>query len=106
MKTRAAVLWGVGQDWKVEEIDLDPPKAGEVLVKMAAAGLCHSDEHAVTGDMAITEEMAAEMAATGYEFKPPGHARTKSVRDLYGWQSGETLEQAIAGQQRRQCLSS
>ena len=28
VKTRAAVLWGVGQDWKVEEIDLDPPKAG------------------------------------------------------------------------------
>ncbi len=54
----------------------------------------------------ITEDMAAEMAAAGYEFKPPGHARTKSVRDLYGWQSGETLEQAIAGQQRRQCLSS
>lgn len=54
----------------------------------------------------ITEEMAAEMAATGYEFKPPGHARTKSVRDLYGWQPGETLEQAIARQQRRQCSSS
>ena len=44
--------------------------------------------------------MAAEMAAAGYEFKPPGHARTKSVRDLCGWQPGETLEQAIARQQR------
>ena len=33
MKTRAAVLWGLNQDWKVEEIDLDPPKAGEVLVQ-------------------------------------------------------------------------
>lgn len=32
----------------------------------------------------ITEDMAAEMAAAGYEFEPPGHARTKSVRDLYG----------------------
>jgi NDMA-dependent alcohol dehydrogenase len=61
MKTRAAVLWGTGQDWQVEEIELDPPKAGEVLVKMKAAGLCHSDEHVVTGDMAITDEMAAEM---------------------------------------------
>ncbi|MCE4372616.1 hypothetical protein [Xanthomonas hortorum] len=54
----------------------------------------------------ITEDMAAEMAAAGYEFKPLGHARTKSVRDLYGWQPGETLEQAIARQQRRQCSSS
>ena len=61
MKTRAAVLWGIGQDWKVEEIDLDPPKAGEVLVKMAAAGMCHSDEHLVTGDMAIPNEVAQAM---------------------------------------------
>jgi S-(hydroxymethyl)glutathione dehydrogenase/alcohol dehydrogenase len=37
MKTRAAVLWGLNQEWKVEEIDLHPPKAGEVLVKMGAA---------------------------------------------------------------------
>ena len=58
MKTRAAVLWGIGQDWQVEEIELDPPKAGEVLVKMAAAGLCHSDEHMVTGDMALPNDVA------------------------------------------------
>ncbi|MCS4511616.1 hypothetical protein [Xylophilus ampelinus] len=51
----------------------------------------------------ITEEMAAEMAAAGYEFKPPCHARTKSVRDLYGWQPGEILEEAIARHQRKQC---
>jgi S-(hydroxymethyl)glutathione dehydrogenase/alcohol dehydrogenase len=51
MKTHAAVLWGTHQDWKVEEIELDPPRAGEVLVKWEAAGLCHSDEHLVTGDM-------------------------------------------------------
>ena len=50
MKTHGAVLWGVGQDWKIEEIDLDPPKAGEVLVKWEAAGLCHSDEHVVGDD--------------------------------------------------------
>lgn len=57
MKTRAAVLWGLHQDWKVEEIDLDPPKAGEILVKWEAAGLCHSDEHMVTGDMVTPEEV-------------------------------------------------
>ena len=61
MKTRAAVLWGIGQDWKVEEIDLDPPKAGEVLIKMAAAGMCHSDEHMVTGDMALPNDVAIAM---------------------------------------------
>ncbi|MBF6288651.1 NDMA-dependent alcohol dehydrogenase [Nocardia cyriacigeorgica] len=51
MKTKAAVLWGQHQKWQVEEIELDPPKTGEVLVKLAASGLCHSDEHLVTGDL-------------------------------------------------------
>lgn len=45
MKTRAAILWEQNTDWSVEEIDLDPPQAGEVLVKLVGSGLCHSDEH-------------------------------------------------------------
>jgi S-(hydroxymethyl)glutathione dehydrogenase/alcohol dehydrogenase len=49
--TRAAVLWEVGGDWQIEDVELDDPKAGDVLVKMTAAGMCHSEEHAVTGDM-------------------------------------------------------
>lgn len=53
MKTKAAVLWGQHQKWEVEEVELDPPKAGEVLVKLTASGLCHSDEHLVTGDIPI-----------------------------------------------------
>ncbi len=52
MKTRAAILRERNQPWSVEEIELDPPKAGEVLVKMVASGLCHSDEHVLTGDLA------------------------------------------------------
>ncbi|WP_199254308.1 NDMA-dependent alcohol dehydrogenase [Mycolicibacterium mengxianglii] len=51
MKTTAAVLWGYGEDWSVEEIDLDPPQDGEVLVSFEATGLCHSDEHVRTGDL-------------------------------------------------------
>lgn len=51
MKTTAAVLWEYGQDWSVEEIDLDPPQDGEVLVSFEATGLCHSDEHVRTGDL-------------------------------------------------------
>ncbi|MEI7619897.1 MAG: NDMA-dependent alcohol dehydrogenase [Actinomycetota bacterium] len=57
MKSRAAVLWGINQEWKIEEIDIDPPKAGEVLVNWKAAGLCHSDEHLVTGDMVPPPEV-------------------------------------------------
>ncbi|KKW64841.1 NDMA-dependent alcohol dehydrogenase [Mycolicibacterium elephantis] len=51
MKTKAAVLWEFGADWSVEEIDLDPPQAGEVLVSWEATGLCHSDEHVHRGDL-------------------------------------------------------
>jgi NDMA-dependent alcohol dehydrogenase len=53
MKTKAAVLWGLGEKWQVEELDLDDPKPGEVMVKLTASGLCHSDEHLVTGDIPI-----------------------------------------------------
>ncbi len=53
MKTKAAVLWGLGEKWQVEEIELDPPNAHEVQVKMVASGLCHSDEHLVTGDIPV-----------------------------------------------------
>jgi NDMA-dependent alcohol dehydrogenase len=51
MKTQAAILWERGGPWSVEEIDLDPPKHGEVLVEMGGSGLCHSDEHVVIGDL-------------------------------------------------------
>lgn len=51
MKTNAAVLWNFNEPWTVEEIDLDPPGDGEVLVSWEATGLCHSDEHVRTGDL-------------------------------------------------------
>ena len=45
MTTRAAVLHQPGTDWEITELDLDEPKAFEVLIRYKAAGLCHSDEH-------------------------------------------------------------
>lgn len=51
MRAQAAVLWKVGEPWRIEEVDIGDPVAGEVKVKLAASGLCHSDEHLVTGDM-------------------------------------------------------
>src|SRR5215472_12353315 len=51
MKTKAAVLWGLNEKWQVEEVELDDPKEHEVLVKLTASGLCHSDEHLITGDI-------------------------------------------------------
>ncbi len=52
METKAAVLRELHAPWSVETITLDPPKAGEVLVELTASGMCHSDEHLVTGDLA------------------------------------------------------
>ena len=53
MKTKGALLWGTHQEWSVEEIDLGDPVAHEVQVQLAATGLCHSDEHLVTGGSPI-----------------------------------------------------
>jgi len=51
VKTKAAVLRKVGSPFEIVELDLDPPKAGEVLIRYVAAGLCHSDEHLRHGDI-------------------------------------------------------
>ncbi len=49
MKIQAAVLRKAGQRFSIEELDLAGPKKNEVLVRMAATGVCHSDWHLVTG---------------------------------------------------------
>jgi len=51
MRSRAAIVRDVGGAWSVEDYELDPPRAGEVLIQMAAAGLCHSDDHIRNGFM-------------------------------------------------------
>ncbi|WP_406725023.1 Zn-dependent alcohol dehydrogenase [Streptomyces sp. GD-15H] len=51
MKTKAAVVFEPGRPWEVVELELDPPKAGEVQVRFVAAGLCHSDEYMRLGEL-------------------------------------------------------
>jgi alcohol dehydrogenase (nicotinoprotein) len=41
-----------GKPWEITELELDEPRAGEVRIRFAAAGMCHSDEHLRTGDSA------------------------------------------------------
>lgn len=71
MKVRAAVLFAPGEPFRVEEVDLQEPQAGEVLVKVAAVGVCHSDWHLVTGDtihpfpLVAGHEGAGEVCALG-----------------------------------------
>lgn len=55
MKTKGALLWepGTRSGWSVEEIAVDPPKFREATVKLAASGICHSDDHLDTGDIPL-----------------------------------------------------
>jgi S-(hydroxymethyl)glutathione dehydrogenase/alcohol dehydrogenase len=49
MKTRAAVAWEADKPLRIEEVDLDGPKAGEVLVRIVATGVCHTDAFTLSG---------------------------------------------------------
>lgn len=50
IKSKAAVAWGPGQPLKIEEVDVMLPKAGEVLIKIVATGVCHTDAFTLSGD--------------------------------------------------------
>ncbi|HSB71736.1 MAG TPA: Zn-dependent alcohol dehydrogenase [Candidatus Methylomirabilis sp.] len=52
MKAKAAVLFEARQKLMIEQVDVSEPRAGEVLVRMAAGGVCHSDLHVMKGDLA------------------------------------------------------
>jgi S-(hydroxymethyl)glutathione dehydrogenase/alcohol dehydrogenase len=49
MKTLAAIAWEAGKPLSVEEVDLEGPRAGEVLVEVKATGLCHTDKYTLSG---------------------------------------------------------
>ena len=72
MKTRAALLRNSPGKLEIVELDLDEPRKNELLVRMVAAGLCHSDDHAVQGDttyehypMVVGHEGAGIVEAVG-----------------------------------------
>jgi S-(hydroxymethyl)glutathione dehydrogenase/alcohol dehydrogenase len=49
MKTRAAVAWQAGAPLTIEDVDLEGPRAGEVLVEVKATGICHTDYYTLSG---------------------------------------------------------
>lgn len=49
MKTRAAVAWEAGQPLTIEQVDLEGPKSGEVLIEIKATGICHTDYYTLSG---------------------------------------------------------
>uniref|UniRef100_A0A8C2T2P4 Alcohol dehydrogenase 1-like n=1 Tax=Coturnix japonica TaxID=93934 RepID=A0A8C2T2P4_COTJA len=52
---KAAVAWAAGKSLSVEEIEVAPPKAREVRVKIVASGICHTDEHVLGGTFPVVE---------------------------------------------------
>jgi aryl-alcohol dehydrogenase len=53
MKIRAAVAWEAGATLSIEELDLDDPRDDEILVKVEAAGVCHTDDNARLGRVPV-----------------------------------------------------
>ena len=50
IKSRAAVAWGPGKPLTIEEVDVMPPQAGEVRIRVIASGVCHTDAFTLSGD--------------------------------------------------------
>ena len=50
MRSRAAVAWEAGQPLSVEEVEVAGPKDGEVLVRLVATGVCHTDAYTLSGE--------------------------------------------------------
>lgn len=76
MKVQGAVCHSIGSKWTIEELELDEPRAGEVLVKVEASGLCHSDDHVLTGDLAFKLPMVGGHEGAGVVLRVgPGVSR-------------------------------
>jgi S-(hydroxymethyl)glutathione dehydrogenase / alcohol dehydrogenase len=50
IRCKAAIAWGPGQPLSIEEVDVMPPQAGEVRVRLVATGVCHTDAFTLSGD--------------------------------------------------------
>ena len=63
MKTRGAIIRQSPSKWEIAELELETPRQGELILKMVASGLCHSDDHLTTGDL----QAGTYPAAGGHE---------------------------------------
>jgi len=95
MKSRAAVAFGAGQPLEIVEVDLDGPRAGEVLVEIKATGVCHTDAFTLSGDdpegafpAILGHEGAGVVVETG-----PG-VSSVSAGDTVRWVIGDTMSGA------------
>lgn len=78
MKTKAAVVYQTGKPIEIEELTLDKPREGEVLIRYTHAGLCHSDVHIAHGDLEARLPMVLGHEGAGIiEEVGPGVTRVK-----------------------------
>ena len=79
MKTKAAVVYAPGKPIEIEELTLDGPRDGEVLIRYTHAGLCHSDVHVAHGDLEARLPMVLGHEGAGViEEVGPGVTRVKA----------------------------
>ena len=79
MKTQAAVVYEAGKPIEIEELELDKPQDGEVLIRYTHAGLCHSDVHVAHGDLEARLPMVLGHEGAGIiEEVGPGVTRVKA----------------------------
>ena len=96
MRTRAAVLYEMGlptpyresKPLVIEELDLEPPGPGEVLVRIRAAGLCHSDLSVINGNRPRPTPMALGHEAAGEVVEVGEGVRDLAVGDHVVWSAG------------------
>ena len=93
MKTKAAVLYEAQTPLVVEELDLADPKEGEVLIRIAAAGVCHSDYHIMKGEWSFPMPVVlghegagvVERVGTGVKHVKAGDHIILNFRPNCGW---------------------
>ena len=111
---KAAVLYEKRQPLRVEEVDLNSPRQREVLVKMAASGLCHSDLHYIKGDrehpmpVVLGHEGSGTVAEVGPEVIGGGSSinRLAMQRGLPEILTPGPLSATMNGHMSRYCLKS
>ena len=78
MQTRAAIVYAYGDPYQIERVELDEPREREVLVRLVAAGICHSDQHVRIGEMRAQLPLALGREGAGVvERVGPGVTRCK-----------------------------
>jgi len=101
MKTRAAVAWEAGKLLEIEEIEIDGPKAGEVLLRIVATGVCHTDAFTLSGEdpegifpAVLGHEGGAIVVTQGQGLMPDGTSRfSKGGKPIFHYMGTSTFSE-------------